>query len=579
MDNVDTEDLILKEKLSRQLRTPLSSVVKKDGVFHLFEHFLVYGHSNALDANNLQLLFKFPSERPYVFEIVAIESCKLNLLYRLGFQSLEKFCFPTGLPLENDFKKSSKTFVTHLTKNTKNSFVLLLTTDTNETLYSVCIVDDYIKDYPTFISPRDAKTSSLSNSTRCYCLVSRYPYFELLFDTLLYLIDIEVQTLKTPLEDRKEDNNMVINTLKLLFPIKVPDSDKDIEIELPKLKKYPRTLHEPDETLIGEFCISTLYQCLDQDKILAVISAVMLERKVIFISNNLRKLTNCVMSMVSLVHPFVLQCVFIPIVPEDLVEITHAPVPFIAGVTENRLLKIAKQENPDIVVVDLDKNRVIYPSVAKFIPLPNSRQLSRQIGPLYSKLRKTFQSQIPLLPSNDQRELSRLILCETQSYMSKLLGNLRNHCITSLTDNVTIFLKESFLKDETSTDEVFNFYSEFFDTQIFSMHSDKILNDIDRRRAERSSSGKKIITTSTSSTDESTVSNISTTDQSLSNSTNDALTSNTSVSEIPVVKEEIIIDSLPTRLLARSIKSKSSRALLDGPRSYDEPSKLMTYEM
>lgn len=84
MDNVDTEDLILKEKLSRQIRTPLSSVIKKDGVFNLFEHFLVYGNSNIFDeGGNLQLIYKYPQEKEYVVDI--LPSCQSRLKCKIGW--------------------------------------------------------------------------------------------------------------------------------------------------------------------------------------------------------------------------------------------------------------------------------------------------------------------------------------------------------------------------------------------------------------------------------------------------------------------------------------------------------------
>lgn len=495
-------------------------------------------------------------------------------------------------------------------KNSKNSFVILLTTDTRETLYAVCIIDDYIKEYPTFISNnQDTKISQLSNSTRCYCLVSRYPFFELLLDVLLYILDTEEKMLKLPPEDRTVDTNQVSRTLEYLFPLKAPQSGRDIDLGLPNFKRYPRPLHEPDEILIGEFCLPTIFQTLDRDKILSVISSVMLERKVVFISSNLRKLTNCVMSFVALVRPFVLQCVFIPVVPDTLVEITHAPVPFIAGLTENRLLKIARSENQDIVVVDLDKNRLNYPPTVRPIPLPNARQLSRQIDTIYSKLRRTFQSGvIPFIPTKEQKEYSRLILCETESYMSKLLGRLRNHCITSLTDNVTIFLKESFLKDEITTDEIFSFYSEFFDTQIFSMYSDKILNDIDTRReqeyhhmktplkislrASRKATSPTKQNGMTDSTKPITNAEESGLDVSGTNSISNSNLDSSSNDEVKVMEGKTLTDSSqeiqvtemiegeksPVRSLKASYKSKSSRGLLDMPKSYTEPSILMGYE-
>lgn len=62
-DDINAEDLILNEKLARQLRTPLSKVIKKKGEFNLFDHFLVFGCYHHGNESSMKCIYKYPHNK------------------------------------------------------------------------------------------------------------------------------------------------------------------------------------------------------------------------------------------------------------------------------------------------------------------------------------------------------------------------------------------------------------------------------------------------------------------------------------------------------------------------------------
>lgn len=362
---------------------------------------------------------------------------------------------------------------------------MLLTSETHESFYAICVIDDCLKEPPSFIQTNSEYNGiKMQNTLKCYCIVSRYPFFELFLEILVHILDTEEKSLKLPLNDRLNELNQTHRILEYIYPIKPPSPGRKLDLGLPNVSPFIRPKNIEEDKEILEFCVATLFQSLDREKILSLISLVLLERKLIFHSNNMRKLSNCIMSFVPLIKPFSIQCVFIPIVPEDIYDIMHAPVPFIAGITDRNQLKEIKEEIDDAVIVELDRHKIYIPDKVPLIHLPSFKKLHKKVEGPYNKLKKQFKDPIPFSPSKEEKEYASAMLEIINGFLTNMFSNFRKHCITSLTDNVTVFVKESFLNDETKNSEELKFFQEFFDTQIFSIHCEQRLKDIDEKRLE-----------------------------------------------------------------------------------------------
>lgn len=85
--------------------------------------------------------------------------------------------------------------------------------------------------------------------------------------------------------------------------------------------------------------------------------SILLERKVLVVSSNETVVAPCCEFLRRLVIPFVTINTFIPFLPEAMIEIIDAPVPYLVGAKTEIVLK-ARINLSEIVVVDLD-NRVV----------------------------------------------------------------------------------------------------------------------------------------------------------------------------------------------------------------------------
>lgn len=169
LDGVDAAEMVQKEKLSRQLATRLTSIERPPDA-PLFEHMLVFGQALRLASVKPELggnggvkaqwemaslkpscIFSYPPDKPSTL------------------QALEQFVFPSGFPVDKDMSRVASSVLDYHSKNPQNQFVLLLTTSLKEVFYAVCVIDEYLKPYPTFANL--SKEVEAANKESRYVLV------------------------------------------------------------------------------------------------------------------------------------------------------------------------------------------------------------------------------------------------------------------------------------------------------------------------------------------------------------------------------------------------------------------------
>ena len=95
------------------------------------------------------------------------------------------------------------------------------------------------------------------------------------------------------------------------------------------------------------------------NNIMLLVSCVLTERRLIFHSKHLEKLSQCIHGLLALIYPFRWQHIFVPILPEQLLNYLGAPMPFIIGVKSHLEKEWGQYDVSDIVVVDLDHGRLL----------------------------------------------------------------------------------------------------------------------------------------------------------------------------------------------------------------------------
>ncbi|XP_060528644.1 uncharacterized protein LOC132703415 isoform X2 [Cylas formicarius] len=160
---------------------------------------------------------------------------------------------------------------------------------------------------------------------------------------------------------RKSGEYSHIDKLKLGDWIFISDADVKESCRAPSYIAYEEqkmelviTLHF--DTRYEDTDLRSLHN-LPSDILLKVFSSLLLERKVIFISSFISKLSSCVDSLQSILYPFTWYHTLIPILPESLWDIVESPTPVICGVLSKEAVIERKIENG--IVVNLDTNTVL----------------------------------------------------------------------------------------------------------------------------------------------------------------------------------------------------------------------------
>jgi hypothetical protein len=106
--------------------------------------------------------------------------------------------------------------------------------------------------------------------------------------------------------------------------------------------------------------LSPLLTRLDPQSILLLYSAMLCERRILFVSNSISVLSSSVHAALALLQPFKWQNICIPLIPSKLLDRCCAPMPYIIGLTTEQFTSINDEyELGEIVLVSLDEGYIV----------------------------------------------------------------------------------------------------------------------------------------------------------------------------------------------------------------------------
>jgi len=188
---------------------------------------------------------------------------------------------------------------------------------------------------------------------KCYCILSFIPCFTI-FSRILDIVTL----LPEPTE-----------FLKAIYeqPLPAPGDSLMVSVNLPSKKGKDRQefcFQRPDDvdSLLDHVNFEPLFHYLSPVNIIKTFAALLVERRVIFVSDRLRTLSTASQAFIAALYPLSWQHVFIPVLPESLLSFCCAPMPFIVGVLRSsmgELKKLSGAIEEDVIVVDIDNNKFI----------------------------------------------------------------------------------------------------------------------------------------------------------------------------------------------------------------------------
>ncbi|XP_041083271.1 DENN domain-containing protein 2D-like isoform X2 [Polyodon spathula] len=236
----------------------------------------------------------------------------------------------------------------------------------------------------------------------------------------------------------------------------IPDSGTEI-IELTR----------PLDSLLEHVDFRTLFKCLKDEEVLQVFASTVLERRIIFVADELGTLSQCIHAVAALLTPFIWQHTFISIVPKILIDVVMAPTPYLLGVQKQLLEEV--MDNSDVLIVDLSEG--------------SNKTFIQKRGDEKSILPAKLQSEILQALSGRKEnstpeELNKIVSAAFVPFFVKTVGHFSSHITRNSKGGRGEFQKKSFCKAVESK-TIRKFVKRFIQTQMF----DLFIQDIEQQPA------------------------------------------------------------------------------------------------
>lgn len=147
-----------------------------------------------------------------------------------------------------------------------------------------------------------------------------------------------------------------------------------VEVAVRELRLYARK--EAINELPGSRTVDiyALFRCLTIPNIVTLFEYALAESRIIFVSSHTAMLQLACAALVSLLYPLKWAHVYIPVLPQRLIQALEAPCPYIAGV--ERRHESFDLLTDDFCIVDLDENTIESTAPPTTLPRPQRRKLT-----------------------------------------------------------------------------------------------------------------------------------------------------------------------------------------------------------
>lgn len=177
-------------------------------------------------------------------------------------------------------------------------------------------------------------------------LISKFPYFSQMADCLKNILSIS----------KEKTKNLIEN---ILNEILVPPPNSFLEFYLPHSSKPIKLLspYNQNNEILTNINLSILFKYFSPERIIEIFKIILLEQKIIFISNDLNLLTEIIFIFISLLYPLKWEETCIFNLNIDTIGALQSPSPFIVGINEP-ILNLSIEKN--FYSMDNDEISLIY---------------------------------------------------------------------------------------------------------------------------------------------------------------------------------------------------------------------------
>ncbi|XP_031849348.1 DENN domain-containing protein 1A isoform X2 [Nomia melanderi] len=229
--------------------------------------------------------------------------------------------------------------------------------------------------------------------------------------------------------------------------VPVPNSKVNFIYQSPKQFQLPSI---PENRNLTEY-----YSAVDAQNMMIVFASMLYERRIIFTSKRLSRLSACVQACNALIYPMIWQHIYIPVLPLSLIDYLLAPMPFLIGVPIPTLQRVRKSDLGEVVILDADNNTIE-------TPFEDLESLPQDV---VTNLKKALRNRAALLGDGVSRAFLRALVQLTAGYRDALTLE-QGQCIT--------FNQNAFVESRPSSMQPF--LRKMLELQIFQQFIEERLN-------------------------------------------------------------------------------------------------------
>ena len=244
----------------------------------------------------------------------------------------------------------------------------------------------------------------------CVCIVSKYPYINTFTKMLEQMSIKKLSSFPLPLE-------AYIHYLVFAIPA-IPRAFYKFQIQVSDNEMIDIVPPMPNALPMCDISFFPLAKSLTPDNILKVINHIILERPVLFVSSKIELLGTVIQSILALIFPFEYRMIYIPLLPQRLIDILQTSCPYLIGIHKSLYKSAARYIGASVLIVDIDNNELAYqerkwfqPSIMNYkahvkiadMPAHEKKKLLHRVTSTLSKL-KTF-NELDIAKSNESEVL------------------------------------------------------------------------------------------------------------------------------------------------------------------------------
>ncbi|XP_018363918.1 PREDICTED: DENN domain-containing protein 1A isoform X2 [Trachymyrmex cornetzi] len=201
--------------------------------------------------------------------------------------------------------------------------------------------------------------------------------------------------------------------LEIIYTCGVPVPGNSISIPLPNstanfICQSPKQFQLP--SIPENRNLTEYYSAVDSYNMMMIFASMLYERRIIFISKRLSRLSACVQACNALIYPMIWQHIYIPVLPLSLIDYLLAPMPFLIGVPTLTLQKVPKSDLGEVVILDADSNTIES-------PFQDLESLPQDV---VTNLKKALRNRSALLGDGVSRAFLRALVQLTAGYREAL---------------------------------------------------------------------------------------------------------------------------------------------------------------